>query len=142
MRALMAGRQREAMAQFEAAIELERRLSKDRPQARYLSYYGLCLAADGGQLHEALQFCREAVTLESFNPDVRCNLGRVLMLVGRRKEAYRNFKRGLDLEGGHRGLRAAVKKMGIRSRPVLGFLGRSHPMNVLLGRMRIAVQTR
>ena len=61
---------------------------------------------------------------------------------GRRKEAYRNFRRGLDLERGHRGIRTALKKMGVRRRPVLSFLARSHPLNVLLGRMRVAGQTR
>ena len=138
LQALTVGRRREAMALFDAAIELARRYGAQRPQPRYLSFYGLCLALETNNVHEALKFCREAALLEGFNPDIRCNLGRVLMRAGRRKEAYRNFARGLRLESGHRGIQRALKMMGIRRRPALPFLSRRNPLNVLLGRLRLA----
>ncbi len=130
-------RNREAMALFEAAIELERRFGQERPQARYLSYYGLCLGLERGDLREALRFCREAVTLEGYNADVRCNLGRVLVRAGRRKEAYINFVRGLRVEPCHPTILRGIRQMGVRRRPVVPFLSRTNPLNVLLGRMRI-----
>jgi tetratricopeptide (TPR) repeat protein len=136
IRALSEGRQREALAMFEAAIELERRLGGGRPQARYLSYYGLCLGMERNEIREGLRFCREAVTLEGYNPDLRCNLGRLLMRAGRRKEAHQAFTRGLSLQPDHGGLKRAIRVMGLRRRPVFPFLGRSHPLNVFLGRIR------
>lgn len=136
--ALSQGRRKEAMAMFEAAIELERRLGASRPQARYLSHYGLCLALEKDEVHEALRFCREAVTLEGYNPDIRCNLGRVLIKAGRRKEAYANLAAGLGLERDHRGIRRALRFMGVRRRPVIPFLSRQNPINVILGRIRVA----
>jgi tetratricopeptide (TPR) repeat protein len=135
LKALSVGRRKEALALFEAAIEIERRRGSGRPQARYLSYYGLCLAVERNEIHEALRYCREALTLESFNPDIRCNLGRVLLRAGRRREAYACFLRGLRLESGHAGTVRALRLMGIRRRPVIPFLARQNPINVFLGRL-------
>jgi len=127
------------MAMFEAAIELERRFGKGRPQARYLSYYGLCLGLEQNDLREAMRFCREAVTIEGYNADIRCNLSLVLMRAGRRKEAHINFVRGLHVEPGHRKIVRAMREMGLRRRPVVPFLARTNPVNVMLGRMRFRV---
>jgi tetratricopeptide (TPR) repeat protein len=134
--ALANGKRREALALFEASIEIERRRSQARPQPRYLSYYGLCLAIERGEVREALRYCREAVTLEGYNPDIRCNLGQVLLRAGRRKEAYRSFVRGLKADAQHRPSVDAIKTMGIRRKPFFAFLHRQNPLNVLLGRIR------
>ncbi len=136
LRALSGGRGKEAMALFEAAIRIAWRVRGSRPQARYLSYYGLCLALVWNDNREGLRYCREAVTLESYNPDIRCNLGRVLLNAGRRAEAYRCFVRGLALGGDHPTIRSALRSMGIRSRPPLPFLPRTNPLNLFLGRLR------
>ncbi len=136
LRALSGGRGKEATALFEAAIRIAWRGRGSRPQARYLSYYGLCLALVWNENREALRCCREAVTLEGYNPDIRCNLGRVLLNAGRRAEAYRCFVRGLALGGDHPTIRSALRSMGIRSRSALPFLARRNPLNVFLGRLR------
>jgi Flp pilus assembly protein TadD len=136
LNAFDAGRGREAMAFFEAAIELERRLGDGPPQARYLSLYGVCLSAVARRRRRGVQFCREALGLEQYNPDMYCNLGRVLLAAGRRKEAHQTLLRGLRIQSDHREIIRALKEMGIRRRPVLPFLARANPLNVLLGRMR------
>ena len=136
LQALSRGRGKEAMALFEAAIRIAWRGRGTPPQPRYLSYYGLCLALVANENREGLRCCREAVTLESYNPDIRCNLGRVLLYAGRRAEAYRCFLRGLALGGDHPTIRSALRSMGIRRRPALPFLPRSNPLNTFLGRLR------
>ena len=130
-------RRKEAMALIEAAIELDRKLGQGRPQARYLSYYGICLAFERNDIREALRFCREAVTIEGYNADIRSNLGRVLMRAGRRREAYLHFVKGLRMEPRHAHILRAMRQMGIRRRPVLPFLARTNPLNVMLGRFRV-----
>ena len=135
-RALDQGRRREAMALFEAAIELERRLSSQRPQARYLSFYGMCLGLEMNENREALRFCREAVTLEGYNADLRCNLGRVLLAAGRRKEAFESLTRGLHLSQSHAEIVRQIRLMGLRKRPPVPFLARGNPINIFFGRMR------
>ena len=135
--ALEEGHGREALAFFEAAVELERRFGASPPQARYLSYYGLCLGEAWKRAHEAVKFCRKAVDLEKYNPDLHYNLGRVLLIAGRRREAHRVLVRGSRLQPDHAGIQREMRRMGVRRRPVLPFLPRNNPVNVLLGRIRL-----
>jgi len=136
------GRGLEALALFEAALELERRLGAKTPQARYLSHYGLALARDAGQVREGTELCRQAAALEFFNADLFWNYGRVLLLSDRRKEAYAAFVRGLSVQKGHQEILQELARMGWRRRPIIGFLPRAHPINAVLGRFfRPAPQT-
>jgi len=134
--ALGQGKTKTALALLEAAIEIERRRGNGPPQARYLSYYGLCLALVRNEVREGLRYCREAITLESYNSTLRCNLGRVLLRAGRRREAHRCFARGLRLEPGHAATYRELRQMGLRRKPLLPFLARNHPINVFFGRLR------
>lgn len=135
LNALDAGRGLEALALFEAALEVERRLGARTPQARYLSFYGLSLATAGGHPREGAELCRQAIALEFFNADLCLNYGRVLLAADRRKEAYATFLKGLKVQKSHQGILRELGKMGWRRRPVLPFLARGNPLNVLLGRM-------
>jgi tetratricopeptide (TPR) repeat protein len=133
--ALDAGRGLEALALFEAALEVERRLGARTPQARYLSFYGLSLALSGGQPREGADLCRQAMALEFFNADLCLNYGRALLANSRRKEAYSAFLKGLKVQKSHQAILQELGRMGWRRRPVLPFLARHNPLNVALGRM-------
>lgn len=135
LEALNRGRGLEGLALFEAAIELERQHGAPRPQARYLSWYGLALALEGGRVREGVEFCRQAVPLEFYNPELYLNLGRVLMVAGRKREAYDALRKGAALQPSHPGLQRELAKLGRRRRPVVPFLDRSHPVNVALGKL-------
>ncbi len=128
------GRMLEALALFESAIEMERRNGSHRIQARYLSYYGLCLALETKQVRQGAYFCREAVQQEGFDPELYLNLARVLLFADRRRDAYDAIRVGLELEADHRELVRLKTKMGQRRKPILPFLSRSNPLNVALGR--------
>jgi tetratricopeptide (TPR) repeat protein len=130
------GKRREALAFFNGALEIERRFGAERPQARYLSFYGLCLSQTNGDPHEALRACREAASIEGYRPEICRNLGLVLLGIGRRGEAWQAFQRGLKMQPGHPGILRDLKRMGTRRKPVLPFLTRQHPLNVWLGKMR------
>jgi len=134
--ALESDRQREAMAYFEAAIELERRQGVAPPQARYLSHYGLCLALYRKRSREGVRFCRKAVSIEQFDPELQWNLGRTLLAAGFRRKARQALVAGLQLQPDHRGIRQDLKWMGMRKRPFVPFLSRENPINVYLGRRR------
>lgn len=135
LEALSAGRRLEALALFETALQLERRRGSGRMQARYLSYYGLCLALEGRRVDEGIGLCRQAIPLESYNPDLCLNLGRALVAGQRRREAYDAFEKGLGLAPNHAEILRELRRMGRRRRPPLPFLGRSNPLNVLLGKL-------
>jgi tetratricopeptide (TPR) repeat protein len=136
LESLELGRHREALAYFNGAIEIEKRLGQaSQPQARYLSYYGLCLSLTGAGSHEAVRFCRIAAETEGYRTDVCWNLGRVLLAAGRRREAHQALRWGLRLQPDHKGIRHDLRRMGSRRPPVLPFLRRTNPINRFLGRL-------
>ena len=135
LQAFQDGRGLEALALFEASLELERKLGARSPQARYLSYYGLALARDAGQLREGGEFCRQAVAMEFFNADLFLNYGRVLLMQNRRKEAFAAFVKGLSVQRNHQEILSELARMGWRKRPMLACLSRSHPINSALGKL-------
>jgi tetratricopeptide (TPR) repeat protein len=141
-RALNANDWRAATAFFEAALMLEKKLTPRAPQARYRSYYGLCLGLAKKRHDEAIKMCQSAIQLERYNPDLHWNLGRVLNAAGRKREAYRVFVQGVKQQPRHKGLVKDIKRMGLRKRPVLRFLRRNHPLNVALGKMRAESEAR
>ena len=55
-----------ATHQTNGVVDNERILCPYPEQARYESYYGLCLAQSPGSLHDALKHCRKAVKLEGY----------------------------------------------------------------------------
>jgi len=133
LEAFHADRNIEAMALFEAAIELERRKGGSGIQPRYLSYYGVCLAVYADRVREGIYFCREAIAREGYNAELHLNHARSLLAADKRREAHESLVRGLSFQPGHREIRILLKKMGIRKRPVLPFLERENLVNVKLG---------
>lgn len=134
---LAEGRAKEALGYFARAIEIDRAEGNaGEVQARYLSYYGLCLGVARGAKAEALQHCREAVRREEYRAELWWNLGRVALICGERAEAHRALRRSLSIEPALVGARFDLRRMGLRRPPVLSFLDRGNVLNVLLGRLR------
>lgn len=132
-----AGGYRDALGYFSGAIEIDRAARPDETvESRYLSYYGLCLCVARVDKRSGLKHCRAAARREPYNADFWGNLGRVALLNGRRREAHRALEKGLRLEPDHAGIRRSLKGMGSRRPPVLRFLARGNPLNIMLGRVR------
>ena len=103
--------------------------------ARYLSYYGLCVAMLGRRL-EGEKLCTKAFKLDPSEPIICVNLGRIKLELGHRKEAHELFSRGYDLDNTQPAAALELSCMGVRRPPVVPFLPRSHRLNVFLGRLR------
>ena len=110
-----------------------------------LSYYGWLQAVVDKKPRSGVTFCRRAFTnfktsdphtAGNVYPILYLNLGRTLLLAGRKKEAVESFSRGLSYDRWHRELKKEIASLGIRKRPVLPFLSRSNPLNRLLGKIR------
>ena len=135
--ALVAGNPEEASTLFEKAMRAEKRHKVNKPQMRYLSYFGLSVAlARGGGSKDALRACETAVHNENYNPDLLFNLGKVYLLAGRTTKAMTVFGKGLRIDPNHRGMRAAMDNADRRRRPAIGWLQRNNPVNAFLGKMR------
>jgi tetratricopeptide (TPR) repeat protein len=101
-----------------------------------LSYFGLCLALVQKKYRPAVELCKRALDLEFYNGDHYANLARVYMLMGNRKKAVETADAGLKIASDNDLLMKVRGELGIRSRPAVPFLDRSHPINVSLGQAR------
>ena len=98
-----------------------------------LSYFAVCLALVQKKFKVAVDLCRRAIDLEFYNGDHYANLARVYLAAGSRKKALETVEAGLKLAPEHEGLAKVRQEIGIRRRPAVPFLDRSHPINVSLG---------
>ena len=97
-----------------------------------LSYLSYCMAAERGQIYEALKLCNDALSQEPDNPVHYLNLGRIYLHAGKKEEALLTLRKGLSL-GENQTLRSILEKIGTRGKPVLSFLHRSNFVNKYLG---------
>lgn len=109
---------------------------KNPKDASALSYFALCLATVHRKYKEAVELCKRAIDLEFYNGDHYANLARVYLAGNNRKKAYETMESGLKLASENENLRKLRKEMGVRSRPAVPFLDRSHPINVSIGQVR------
>jgi tetratricopeptide (TPR) repeat protein len=103
-----------------------------------LSYFGLCLALVQKQMKPAIDLCKRAIELEFYNVEHYANLARVYTAAGNRKKAIETIEQGLKSHPEDEVLLDVRRELGIRSRPPVPFLDRSHPINVTLGQARHA----
>lgn len=103
-----------------------------------LSYFGLCVALVQKKYKSAIDLCKRALELEFYNGDHYINLMKVYIAAGNRKKALETVEAGLKLHPEEEALLHARRSLGVRARPAVPFLDRSHPINVTLGQARHA----
>jgi tetratricopeptide (TPR) repeat protein len=102
----------------------------------YLSYLGCAIARIHGRTKEARTLCERAVKVEFYQPENWANLAEVMLIAQKRKEAIAAVQQGLKIDSQNERLQQVHESLGCRRRSVVGFLGRSNPVNYLLGRLR------
>lgn len=99
------------------------------------SYLAYCMALNKRSIGDAIALGREALEAEPEVPAFSLNLGKILLLAGRREEAIRVFRQGLA-SSRHPELIAALEKLGTRSPPLFKTLPRGHFLNRYAGLLR------
>ncbi|MFQ5668945.1 MAG: hypothetical protein ACE5HD_00315 [Acidobacteriota bacterium] len=133
------GRLLEAMAYFEAAMVGDRKRNPGAPNMKYQSYFAVCMAVVTRDLKEAVSLCRKAAEREFYNPEIFYNLGRIHLLCGARQPAVEAYLRGLGIDRSHPGMRAEMRRLGLRRAPLFRFLRRGHLLNRLAGQLRTSL---
>lgn len=105
-----------------------------------LSYFGLCLFFVQKKVKPAIDLCKRAIELQFYNVDHYANLARVYTASGHRKKALDVVQQGLKSQPEDEALLSVRRELGVRSRPAVPFLDRSHPINVTLGQALRAKQ--
>jgi predicted Zn-dependent protease len=115
---------------------LSRAYLSDPQNARYRSSYALALALVRGQFLGAVELARAAIRQEFYNPDLYLNLASIYLVFDFKAEAVRFFRRGLMVDPENPLIQKRLAELGIRRRPPLRFLPRSHRINRFLGRLQ------
>ena len=119
-----------AMSHFARARQL------DRNNPFYLSYQGLALAAAEQKWDEAEELCYTALRMHRTQVELYLNLAEVYRLAGKKSDAVETLTTGLKFTKRDPRLAQALRKLGMRRPPVLGFLDRQSFLNKELGRLR------
>lgn len=119
-----------AHADFERAHRLEPR------DPRAMSWYGVTLVLVEKNITLGVSLCDRALQFGPNDPELLLNSARVHLALRQRQRAAKAITRGLAAWPGHPALLAARDALGTRRAPVLAFLGRDNPLNVVLGRLR------
>jgi len=120
-----------AMTNLEQAM----RYGKTPVVSSYLAY---CHALNGRDLDTAIELGQEALQTDPANPEFSLNLGRVLLLSGRKDEAIAVFRQGLA-HSLHPELLAHLEKLGTRKPPLFRSLPRGHFLNRIGGQLLSAL---
>jgi predicted Zn-dependent protease len=123
----------------DAFEHLSRAYLTDPQSARYRSSYALALALVRGQFQGAAELARAAVRQELYNPHLYLNLARIYLTFDMKSDAIRFLRRGLMVEPDNDQIQSRLLDLGVRRRPPLRFLPRSHVVNRILGRVQSRV---
>jgi hypothetical protein len=102
----------------------------------FYSYLGYGIARCQGKVKEGLKLCEHSVKVEFYESDNYLNLARTCLLAKDRTGAVRAVRGGLKVDPQNLDLLALYRELGIRQEPIIAFLSRGNPLNMLLGRIR------
>ena len=116
-------------------LEQALKISPENPV--YLSTMGLCEAMMGDP-EKGYKMCRLAMQYAGAqrDPMLYVNYGRVLLERGERMNARDQFMKAYKIDNTNAPAALELSRMGVRKKPMLTFLGRNHPVNVYLGKLR------
>jgi hypothetical protein len=119
-----------------AHTAFERAHRRDPRDPVYMSWYGVTLVLVEKNSNLGVNLVDQALRAAGPDPELLLNSARIHLALNQRDRAARALARGLELFPADPRLLAARDAMGTRRAPVIPFLGRSNPLNKLLGRLR------
>lgn len=126
----------DAARQFEMVLHAEGQARALRPTMRALSYCGLARALASRPRAEDVAACERAARADGYDPVVYANLGHIYMLTGKVSRALAVLERARRLDPANARVSALLGRFDRRRPPVISRLGRDHPLNRSLGRLR------
>ncbi len=133
---LRGGRGKEAAAVFRQLIDAGSRNPK------HLSYGGLVMATEEGDVKTGLAWCERALELAFYDPQMYINLARLHEQTGWKTKAAQVLRKGLRIEPGNKKLLAEINRVNPRTPNAIRGLPRNHPVNRYLGKLRSGVSTK
>lgn len=101
-----------------------------------LSYYGLCLAKAERKFNAGVQLCEKAIDSQFYDSAHYINLIKLFLSAKSRRKAVEVLETAIARMPTDPRVQAMRAEMGYRARPVIRFLHRDNPVNVILGKRR------
>lgn len=108
----------------------------DEKDPHFVSGYGWLMAQVRGQERGGLELVKRMVEAHASIPYVQLNWARACLAAGDRLEGLRIMRKLARVDSLQDHAQHILEWLGVRRRPVIGFLKRSHPLNHALGRIR------
>lgn len=108
-------------------------ISDEKLSPLELSYFAYCVARERRAGERAKELLTMALQAGGSDPLVYLNMGRVYQVAGAYEKAVESFRRGMKIQP-HRLLLNALEGACSRRTPLLPFLGRHNPLNILCGK--------
>jgi tetratricopeptide (TPR) repeat protein len=100
-----------------------------------LTCYGYATAIGEKNMKDGLAFCRKGLLRKELVPESYLYLAELLLLNREKAEAYKTLEEGLRNFKGNAKMAEKIKLFGVRKKPVIPILQRSHPVNKVLGKI-------
>jgi hypothetical protein len=130
MELLRSGKGKESAALFRQLITSGSR------DPKHLSFGGLVLATQEGDVKTGLAWCERALELAFYDPQMYINLARLHEQTGWKTQAAQVLRRGLRIDPGNKKLLAEIDRVSPRTPNAIPALPRNHPLNRYLGKLR------
>lgn len=103
---------------------------------KVLSYGGLLVATQEGDIKTGLQWCERAVEMAFYDAQMYINLARLHEQTGWKSQAAQVLRKGLRIDPGNEKLLVEINRVSPRTPDAVPALPRDHVINRTLGKMR------
>ncbi|MHB8482619.1 MAG: tetratricopeptide repeat protein [Nitrospiria bacterium] len=100
-----------------------------------LSSYGYAVAIGEKKLKEGVAFCKKGLMRKDQAPEHYLYLAKLYLLCRQKREAYKTLENGLKIFKNDSSLSDKIKEFGVRKKPPVPLLDRTHPVNKVLGKI-------
>ena len=132
----------DAAVQFEFVLRREGEQQAMRPHMRALSFLALSRALSRRPRSEDVAACEHAAQVDDFDPVLHANLGQIYLMTGKTSRGLAALARAVRLDPANARAAALLGRYDRRQAPVILRLGRDHPLNRSLGRLRLLLGRR
>ncbi|MBI1820616.1 MAG: tetratricopeptide repeat protein [Nitrospirae bacterium] len=100
-----------------------------------LSSYGYARAIGEKNVSEGIAFCKKGLMRKDQAPEHYLYLAELYLMSRRKREAYKTIETGLKMFKNHSRLSETLREFGVRKKPIVSLLDRSHPVNKVIGKI-------
>jgi Tfp pilus assembly protein PilF len=120
----------------EAARVFRQLINEGCRDPKVLSYGGLLVATEEGDVKTGLAWCERAVEMAFYDPQMYVNLARLHERTGWKTQAAQVLRKGLRIDPDNEKLLVEINRVSPRTPDVIPALPRDHVINRTLGKMR------